>query len=179
MQVAGALACPAAVTVSAVQKPTAIVGTLFDQGGNTVTTPTAIGANTVVTGSATAYPGTMCAWTDSVSATTIGDGTVSPGTTPTTVTVFANALGPTLAFNPVFARVDFYYVSGGRMILIGTAFTPATIDPNPQGVRQHRYSIPWTPGTAFVSGGTIVAIGSTANGDALASPASGIITIQP
>ncbi|HWP71593.1 MAG TPA: hypothetical protein VNM36_10845, partial [Gemmatimonadaceae bacterium] len=179
MQVAGALACPAAVTVSAVQKPTAIVGTLFDQGGNTVTTPTAIGANTVVTGSATAYPGTMCAWTDSVSATTIGDGSVSPGTTPTTVTVFANALGPTLAFNPVFARVDFYYVAGGRMILIGTATTPATIDPNPQGVRQHRYSITWTPGTAFVSGGTIVAIGSTANGDALATPASGIITIQP
>jgi hypothetical protein len=179
MQVAGALACPAAVAVSAVAKPTAITGTLFDQGGNTVTTGTAIGANTVVTGSATAYPGTMCAWTDSVSATTIGDGTASPGTTPRTVTVFANALGPTLSFNPVFARVDFYYVVGGRMNLIGTATTPSTIDPNPQGFRQHRYSISWTPGTAFASGGTIVAIGSTANGDALATPASGVITIQP
>ena len=179
MQVAGALACPAAVAVSAVAKPTAIVGTLFDQGGNTVTTGTAIGANTVVTGSATAYPGTMCAWTDSVSATTIGDGTATPGTTPTTVTVFANALGPTLSFNPVFARVDFYYVVGGRMNLIGTATTPSTTDPNPQGVRQHRYSITWTPGTTYASGGTIVAIGSTAAGDALATPASGVITIQP
>jgi hypothetical protein len=121
----------------------------------------------------------MCLWTDSVSATTIGDGTVSPGTTPTTVTVFANAIGPTLSFNPVFARVDFYYVSGGRLNLIGTATTPSTTDPNAQGFRQHRYSITWTPGTAYASGGVIYAIGSTANGDALATPASGVITIQP
>jgi hypothetical protein len=180
MQTASGGACPGTpVTVSAPAKPSAIVGTLSDQGGNTVVTNTAIGANTVVTGSATAYPGTMCLWTDSVSATTIGDGTVSPGTTPTTVTVFANAIGPTLSFNPVFARVDFYYVSGGRLNLIGTATTPSTTDPNAQGFRQHRYSITWTPGTAYASGGVIYAIGSTANGDALATPASGVITIQP
>jgi hypothetical protein len=170
------------VTVSAQTKPDAIVATLFDQANNNplvspVNTP--IPSTSVVTGSNTAYPGTMCLWSDSVSATTIGDGTASPGTTPRTVTVFANAIGPTLAFNPVFTRVDFYYAVGGRMTLIGTATTPATTDPNAQGFRQHRYSISWTPGTAHASGGMIYAIGSTANGDALATPASGAITIQP
>jgi len=181
MQTASNNACPAAVTVSGPVKPSAITGTLFDQANNTNVANTAIPATSVVTGSATAFPGTMCRWSDSVSATTIGDGTVTPGTTPRTVTVFANAIGPTLTFNPPFTRVDFYYTDAlaTRMTLIGTATTLSTVDPDPQGFRRHQYSISWTPGTAFATGGFIVSIGSTANGDALASPAIGPITIQP
>ena len=179
MQLASGGACPGTpVTVSAQSKPTNIVGFLFDQGNNStgaVNTP--IPAASVVTGSATAYPGTMCGWTVAASATTIGDGTGS--TTPTSVTVSADALGPTLSFNPVFSRVDFYYLDAGRLTLIGTATTPATTDPNSLGFRQHRYSITWTPGTAFTSGGFLFAIGSTATGDALATASAAAITIQP
>jgi hypothetical protein len=174
------------VTVSAVQKPTNIVGTLRDQANNATTVSTAFLAASVVTGSATAYPGAgaqlMNAWSVTNGATNVSDG-AGPlaAANPTSVTLNADAYGPTATFNPPFARVDFYaQIAGPRWALIGTSTSVATTDDGSPNGRRHRYSVLWTPGAAaayLANPVNVVAVGSKSTGDALMTVANTAITI--
>ncbi len=166
-------------------KPTQLDGVARDQANNpsaTATTP--IPGASVTTGvsyTAAAAPQLVDSWaiTAPSAATSISNGAgPAAAVNPLSVTITADVFGPTLTFNPPFARVDFYRVVGGQLVLIGTATTPTTTDNGAANGRRHRYSISWTPGATVATGvQTIHAIGVNSVGDALVSAANGNITI--
>ena len=175
------------LTVTAVQKPTNVLGTVRDQANNaTGPISTLIPASSVVTGSLTAFPGpagqTINAWSVVNTATNVSDGAgpLAPAN-PTSVALNADVYGPTATFNPPFARVDFYaQIAGPRWALIGTTSSYATVDDGSPNGRRHRYSFAWTPGVAatyLANPVNIVAVGSKSTGDALMTVANAGITI--
>lgn len=106
-----------------------------------------------------------------------GAGLAAP-VNPLSVTLNADAFGPTATFNPPFSRVDFYAVSGANLVLIGSASGVSTVDDGSAFGRRHRYSISWTPGAAWPTGlVTIHAVGVSAGGDGLVTPANTNITV--
>jgi hypothetical protein len=176
------------VSVSAQQKPSSIVCIVHDQGNNeSAPVSIALPASFVVTGSSSAYPGAgtqlMNAWGVTNTATNVSDGAGQAApVNPTSVTMTADVLGATGTFNPPFARVDFFaQLASGRWTLIGTATGHSTNDNgSPTNGRRHRYSFTWTPGVAasYASNPVnVIAVGSTAQGDALMTVTNASITI--
>ena len=97
---------------------------------------------------------------------------------PLTVTLDADAFGPTATFAPPFTRVDFYVLNGGNLVQVASATTPSTVDDGSPFGRRHRYSASWKPGTAFGLGAQqIFAVGVNAVGDGLVTPANANVTI--
>ncbi len=175
----------APVTVGGQFKPTGISGNARDQGGNlSGAVATAIPGPSVTTGVSyltAAAPLLINSWAITNAATNVSDGNVVAPVVPAnalSVTLNADAFGPTATFNPPFARVDFYAVVGGNLVQIGSATTYSTVDNGAAFGRRHRYSITWTPGTSAGLGAiNIYAIGVNAVGDALVSPVNANITV--
>jgi hypothetical protein len=121
-----------------------------DQGNNTTATTSPV----VVTAAANPFTnanGTGWAVTSSAG-NTLSDGNVTAPATPanaTSTTLRADATGASGTFSPAITRVDFYAVNaaGTRWVLIGTDNSPDVTDNG--SVRQLRYTLTWTPGTAF------------------------------
>jgi hypothetical protein len=91
----------------------------------------------------------------------------------------ADVFGPTATFNPPFAVVNFFIVSGVNLVQIGSAAgSSSTVDNGAPNGRRHRYTFSWTPGAGQPVGVvTIYAIGVSAAGDGLTTLANTNITI--
>jgi hypothetical protein len=173
------------VAVGGAFKPTQLNGVARDQANNSsAAVPTNIPAASVTTGvSYLAAPAAnlVRSWAITTVATNVSDGNVVAPVTaanPLTVTLDADAFGPTATFAPPFTRVDFYVLNGGNLVQVASATTPSTVDDGSPFGRRHRYSVSWKPGTAFGLGAQqIYAIGVNANGDGLVTPANGLVTI--
>lgn len=74
-----------------------------------------------------------------------------------------------------FTRVDFYYVSGGVHIKVGTA---TVVLAQTITNRTYTYTFVWNPDATIVPGGTVVALGVDAQGDAVLT-ATQPVTIVP
>ncbi|MEO7965946.1 MAG: hypothetical protein ABIT38_18705, partial [Gemmatimonadaceae bacterium] len=159
-------------------KPTNLSATLLDQAGNSSgAVVSAFAAASIKAADPLAFAGAW-SWSVAASVTTVSRGL----TTPTATTFTADLFGPTATFNSPFARVDFYAVDvAGELRLIGSSTLLSTFDDGTTNGRRHRYAFTWTVGADanFATGTTIRAIGTTASGDALVSPASAAITINP
>jgi hypothetical protein len=171
----------APLTVGGAFKPTTLTGIALDQANN-ATAPVATGIPGAAVTNGVSYLTAAAAqlinsWAVTNVATNVSTGATTPAANPLTVTLNADAFGPTATFNPPFTRVDFYAVSGGNLVQIGSSTSVSTVDDgSPQG-RRHRYSFTWTPGTAFgTAAQAIYAIGVNAVGDGLVSPVNGAIT---
>jgi Big-like domain-containing protein len=175
----------APVAVSGAFKPSQISGNVRDQANNSSgAVNTAIAPASVTTGTSyLAAPAAQLVRSFAITnaATNVSDGNVTAPTVPAnplSVTLNADAFGPTATFNPPFTRVDFYAVIGGNLVQIASATGVSTVDDGSAFGRRHRYSASWTPGTAAGLGAiTIYAIGVNTNGDALVSPANANITV--
>jgi hypothetical protein len=194
-----------AMTVGGAFKPTVLNGVVRDQANNlsaVATTPIA-GAQVTTGVSYTAAAAAQLTRdfrisnaATSVSSNGANGCAAGTPTAATTVTLNADATGPTATYNPPFTRVDFYVVVNGYNRLIGSATTPTTTDDGQPNGHQHRYSFTWTPGgnlggvlgkiltppgadPANVCAGaqTLFAIGVNAAGDALATPTTALITL--
>jgi hypothetical protein len=105
-------------------------------------------------------------------ATNISNG-AGPGTPvdPLSVTMTADAYGPTAVFNPPFSRVDWYALSGANLVKIGSSTGVTTVDDGSPFGRRHRYTVSWTPGANWPVGPvTIFAVGVSSAGDGLMTP---------
>jgi hypothetical protein len=189
-------ACNAALAVTAGAAPTQLSGTVRDQANNssaavnTGIPGAAVPAGTSFFGAAAAQQiytffvnngVTGCPTGAAVNAAVlVSTGATSPATNPLSVTLSADVYGPTATFNPPFARVDFYVLSGGQLVQIASATGVSTVDDGSANGRRHRYtaSSAWTPGTGFGLGAqTIYAVGVSANGDALVSASNANVTL--
>jgi hypothetical protein len=156
-----------------------------DQGSQSTTSSTAIPAGTVnlttlpVTAWGALPGGTPTGWSISNAATNVSDGNTPPASVnPLSVTLNADLTGATGVFNTPFSRVDFYAFNAvsAQWVLIGSQAAVVTTDNG--AVRQHRYSISWTPGTTFGLGAiNLRALGVAATGDAEATVTSANITV--
>lgn len=175
----------APLAVSAANKPATLTGVALDQANNASgAVATAIPGASVSTGvSYAAAPAAQLidSWaiTAPSAATNISNGAgPAAAVNPTSVTLTAIAAGPTATFSAPFARVDFYRLSGGNLVLIGSATTPVTNDNGAAQGRTHAYSISWTPGATIPVGVvTIYAIGVNSLGDGLVTASNANITI--
>ena len=92
---------------------------------------------------------------------------------PLSVSLQADAFGRTATFAQPFTRVDFYALSGGNLVQIGTGALQPIFDDGTAFGRRFRWTLTWTPGTAFgpvgpgAQGQSVFAIGVNANGDGL------------
>lgn len=174
-------------------KPTNLGGVVIDQGNN----PSAV-ANTAIPGASvtngvsyTASAATQL--TNSWAVTAPGAATnvsannttlcgpVTPAT-PTSVTLTADAFGPTATYNAPFTRVDFYILFGGALQQIGTGSQQAIFDDGSAFGRRHRWDFSWTPGSAFgcnLAGAQIYAVGVNGVGDGLVTLVNTNLTIVP
>lgn len=171
------------LTVGGAFKPTSLTGIALDQANNpSVAAVTAISAAAVTTGTSyTAVAATLLtdSWaiTAPAAATNVSTGATSPAANALSVTFTARACGPTATYAPPFTRVDFYAVSGGNMVQIGTATPGSTVDNGAAFGRCHPYTFTWTPGAAFgTAAQSVYAIGVNANGDALVTQANTQVT---
>ena len=154
-----------------------------DQGGavgTTVNTAVPVGTVNYTTAASTyAAAGGSNVWIVSNAATNVSDngGPAAP-TAALSVTLNADAQGTTAIFLTPFSRVDFYALNAAdtQWVLIGSAPSPVTTDNG--AIRQHRYSISWTPGTTFGLGAkSIRAIGVNAANDGFSTVTNSVITI--
>jgi hypothetical protein len=125
-------------------------------------------------------PQLINSWAITNVATNISNGAgPAAAVNPLLVTLNADVFGPTATFNPPFAVVNFFIVSGANLVQIGSAVgSSSTVDDGSPNGRRHRYTFTWTPGAAQPVGAvTIYAIGVSAAGDGLTSPANALITI--
>lgn len=174
----------APVTVTGQFKPSNIGGTIRDQVQTSAVVNTGIAAGQVTTGVSylTAVAAQLIrSWSITNAATNVSDGAATTPANPTSVTLRADAFGPTATFNAPFTRVDFYVDFGGFLQQVGTGTPDATNFPLDDGSafgRRFRWNFSFTPGTAFALGAlNIYAIGVNANGDALVSPVNMNITV--
>jgi hypothetical protein len=121
-----------------------------DQGNNATATTSPVIVNAAAN-PFTKANGTGWALTSSAGAT-LSDGNPTPpalAANATNTTLRADATGASGTFNPNLTRVDFYAVNaaGTRWVLIGSDNSPDVTDNG--AVRQLRYTLSWTPGTAF------------------------------
>jgi Big-like domain-containing protein len=147
-----------------------------DQGNNATSTSSPVIVNAVANPFTNAN-GTGWAVTSSAG-NTLSDGNVTAPTTPAnplSTTLRADATGASGTFSPNLSRVDFYALNaaGTRWVLIGSDNTADVTDNG--SVRQLRYTLSFTPGTAFAAGTQIRAVG--VSGTAGYSTASLAITI--
>jgi len=98
--------------------------------------PAAVGANTVVK---------------------VSGGGTSPAAVATSVTLTADAFGPTATFNAPFAQVNFYVYNANTTFLelIGSTTTFSTTDDGSAQGRKQSYTFTWTPGTKMPISGTL------------------------
>ncbi len=173
------------LTVTAGEVPSQIDGTIRDQANNTFgPVTTAIPGGSVTPGASyttAAAAQLINTWNVTNAATNVSNG-AGPGAAvnPLSVTLNADVFGPTATFNPPFARVDFYTVVAGPLLVqIGSATAvSSTVDDGSANGRRHRYSFTWTPGAAQPVGvAPIIAIGVNAAGDAIATAANNNITV--
>jgi hypothetical protein len=162
-------------------KPVNLVGNAQDMALN-LSGPVATGIPGAAVTNGVSYltaaaPLLINSWAVTNAATNVSTGATSPAANPLTVTLNADAFGPTATFNPPFTRVDFYVLSAGNLVQVGSSTSVSTVDDgSPQG-RRHRYSFTWTPGTAFGLGAQqVFAIGVNGVGDGLVSPANANVT---
>ena len=176
---------PLAFTASS--KPTSVTQNLLDQATNANAATTAWPANSIPNAAATPW-GTGAQLTDgwilslsSGAASTLWNGVGTTSTTlPTSTSFTMVANGPTGTYNPPFARVELYGENGGDWKLLGTATGPVTTDNGVALNRLHTWTFTWNPGTSFGANTVVnvIAIGATANGDALRVLAAIAITVQ-
>jgi len=215
-------ACNVALTTTAVAKPTGLNEALLDMVGNTSgNVNTVIPPASVTTGVSflgAAAPQQVATFLLSNGVTedptaggcpSLGAGAnsvkkVSGGGTSVdaaSITLTADAYGPTATFNAPFAQVNFYVYNANTTFLelVGSTTTFSTTDDGSTQGRQQRYSFAWTPGTKTPISGTLwtaagilsagggqssaacavggslakfYAVGVTAAGDALFTPVS-------
>lgn len=206
-QVQAVTAAPPAIltgNISAQFKPTNLVGIVVDQGNNpSVPSPTAIPGANVTNGvhytsaAAAQCPGapllsvgcltntwhiTAPAAATNISANNVtACGPVTPATA-TTVTLTADAFGPTATYNAPFAVVNFFINVAGFLQQIGTGSQQAIFDDGSAQGRRHRWTFDWTPGNAFgcaLAGAQLYAIGVNAAGDGLVTMVNTTVTIVP
>lgn len=164
-------------------KPTALTGVARDQANNSsAAAVTAIPGASVTTGvsylaaAAAQLVDSFAVKSPSV-ATNVSTGATTPAANPLSVTITIQVRGPTATFAPPFTTLNMFALSGGNLVQIGTATFAGTTDDGSAFGRRHSYTFSWTPGTAFgVGAQTLYAIGVSANGDALVSPAYTQIT---
>lgn len=173
------------LAVTAAEVPTQIDGTIRDQANNTFGPATTVIPPGSVTAGASfltaTAPQLINSWSVTNAATNVSNG-AGPGAAvnPLSVTLNADVFGPTATFNPPFARVDFYTVVAGPLLVqIGSASAvSSTVDDGSANGRRHRYSFVWTPGAAQAVGvAPIIAIGVNAAGDAISTIANNNITV--
>jgi hypothetical protein len=102
------------------------------------------------------------------------DGAGLAAASGTSVTLSAVADVPLNTSADPFARVDFYYVSGGVHIRIGTGSAELA-----QTVtnRTYTYTFVWDPDATIVPGGTVVALGVDAQGDAVLTATQAVVLV--
>jgi hypothetical protein len=171
-------------TVGAAVVASSVNITVRDQGGSAGTTlATPIPAGTIIMTGATDYAaganvGTNFLVSSPAAATNVSDGAAATPANPTSVTLNADVEGLISVYPSPFTRVDFYAQNAAatRWVKIGSATTPVTTDNG--GIRRHRYTMSWTPGTAFGVGARIVrAVGVNAANDGLSTANNANITI--
>jgi hypothetical protein len=176
------------VTLGAAAKPTLLNGVARDQSNQS-----SVVAGTIITGAqvttgvsygAALAPQLVRFFGITNAATNISDGTSAlAAVNPLSVTLNADAYGPTATFNQPFVRVDFYVQDAlGNLMQIGTSTSVSTVDDGSTYGRRHRFSITWTPGdmTQYTNVAGVVnlyAIGVNSVGDALVTPISNNITL--
>ena len=157
-------------------------GNIRDQVQASAPVATAIAAGQVTTGTSyllAAAPLLIRSWAITNAATLVSDN-AGPGAAvnPLSVTLVADAFGPTATFNAPFTRVDFYALFGGFLVQIGTGTPDITFDDGSPFGRRQRWTFSWTPGTSVGLGAiSLFAIGVNASGDALVTPANANITV--
>jgi hypothetical protein len=127
-----------------------------------------------------AAPLLIRSWAITNAATSVSDN-AGPGAAvnPLSVTLVADAFGPTATFNAPFTRVAFYALFGGFLVQIGTGTPDITFDDGSPFGRRQRWTFSWTPGTSVGLGAiSLFAIGVNASGDALVSPVNANITVH-
>ena len=179
---------------SAAGKPNSLSGVLTDNAGLvSAAAATPIPGTSLATGvSYVGAPAAQQAFAFVVSNGVAGCPTGAPVNTPVlvsngtgtpvnalSVTLNADVWGPPDVFNAPFTRVDFYVVSGGNLVNVGSATASTLVD---NGAllfgRRYRYSFAFTPGTTFPAGAlTIHAVGANALGDALSTLGNANVTV--
>ena len=171
-----------ALAVGGQFKPNNLQAIIRDQVQGSAAVNTGILAGQVTTGVSylTAAPDQLIdSWAVTNAPTLVSDN-AGPGAAvnPLSVTLVADAFGPTATFNAPFTRVDFYALFGGFLVQIGTGTPDITFDDGSAFGRRHRWTLSWTPGTSVGLGAIpIYAIGVNAAGDGLVTPANGNITV--
>jgi hypothetical protein len=102
------------------------------------------------------------------------DGAGLAAASSTTVTLTAVADVPLNTAVDPFSRVDFYYVSGGVHIKIGTA---TVVLAQTVTNRTYTYTFVWDPDATIVPGGTVVALGVDAQGDAVLTATQPVVIV--
>lgn len=172
----------APVTVGGQFKPNNLQAIIRDQVQTSAAVNTGILAGQVTTGTSyltAAATQLIRSWAITNAATNVSDN-AGPGAAvnPLSVTLVADAFGPTATFNAPFTRVDFYALFGGFLVQIGTGTADITNDDGSPFGRRQRWTFTWTPGTSVGLGAiSLFAIGVNANGDALVSPVNTNITV--
>jgi len=183
IQVTDASGVPQAL--SAANQPSSLTVRAVDAAGNSgASAPAAIpGANVPQTG-ATNYSTLtgFSTWTVANAATNICN--ASPCATSgmaTSVTLSAQAAGTLSTFQVPFQQVQFYYFDTGvgEWVFIGTA-TGSTVTDN-AGTRTFTWTMSFDPPASLGTAGAlnVIAIGVNSNGDGLATPNNGNITLNP
>ena len=171
----------APVAVGGAFKPSAINGVIRDQVQASAPVVTGIAAGQVTTGVsylAAAAAQLIHSWAVTNAATNVSDGAAANPANAESVTLNADAFGPTNTFAAPFTRVDFYVDFGGNLVQVGTGTLAPTQDDGSQFGRRQRWTFSFTPGEAFGVGAlNIYAIGVNAAGDALVSPTNANITV--
>lgn len=170
------------VTVGGQFKPNNLQAIIRDQVQASAAVNTGILAGQVTTGVSyllAAAPQLIRSWAITNAATLVSDN-AGPGAAvnPLSVTLVADAFGPTATFNAPFTRVDFYASFGGFLVQIGTGTPDITFDDGAAFGRRQRWTFSWTPGTSVGLGAiSLFAIGVNGVGDALVSPVNTNITV--
>jgi Big-like domain-containing protein len=172
----------APVTVGGAFKPNNLQAIIRDQVQASAAVNTGILAGQVTTGTsylAAAAPQLIRSWAITNAATNVSDNAgPAAAVNPLSVTLVADAFGPTATFNAPFTRVDFYALFGGFLVQIGTGTPDITFDDGSAFGRRQRWTFSWTPGTSVGLGAiSLFAIGVNASGDALVSPVNANITV--
>jgi len=183
------------LAVGGFSKPTSLDGIVVDQGNNpSAVASTAIPGASVTNGNSFVLapanpPQQTRSWAvaaPSVATNVSANNTTACGpvtaSTPTSVTLQADAFGPTATYNAPFTRVDFYIFFGGALQQIGTGAQQAIFDDGSAFGRRHRWEFAWTPSDKFgcnLAGVNIYAVGVNSVGDGIVTLVNTNITIVP
>lgn len=119
---------------------------------------------------------TDLAFTSPATSVNVSTGAVNPPANPTSIALDVTAKGPSSIFVPPWSKVEFFVSSGGTLVSIGTGSLTAVLDNGV--VRLFRYSLHWTPGTAFGTGPqSVVARAYSASGSSVTLPPNNFITL--